>query len=104
MLGTAEKALAAGFNAIRVNTRNCGGTEHLTATLYHAGLTEDLRHIITELGENDGLGELYLAGFSLGGNVVLKLAGEYTGRASTRESDETAVWQAGPEEDDQGAA
>ena len=35
---------------------------------------------------------------------LLKLAGEYTGRASTRESDETAVWQAGPEEDDQGAA
>ena len=26
MLGTAEKALAAGFNAVRVNTRNCGGT------------------------------------------------------------------------------
>ncbi len=77
MLGTAEKAVAAGFNAIRVNTRNCGGTEHLTATLYHAGLTEDLRHIITELAETDGLEELYPAGFSLGGNVVLKLAGEY---------------------------
>lgn len=77
MLGTAEKALAAGFNAVRVNTRNCGGTEHLTSTLYHAGLTEDLRHIIAELAERDGLGELYIAGFSLGGNVVLKLAGEY---------------------------
>jgi predicted alpha/beta-fold hydrolase len=77
MLGTAEKALGAGFNAVRVNTRNCGGTEHLTATLYHAGLTEDLRHILAELGERDGLSELYIAGFSLGGNVVLKLAGEY---------------------------
>ena len=77
MMGTAEKALAAGFNAVRVNTRNCGGTEHLTSTLYHAGLTEDLQHIISELGERDGLGELYVAGFSLGGNVVLKLAGEY---------------------------
>jgi predicted alpha/beta-fold hydrolase len=77
MLGTAEKALAAGFNAIRVNTRNCGGTEHLTPTLYHAGLTEDLREIIAELAERDGLDELYIAGFSLGGNVVLKLAGEY---------------------------
>lgn len=79
MLGTADKALAAGFNAVRVNTRNCGGTEHLTSTLYHAGLTEDLRHIISELGERDGLGDLYLAGFSLGGNVVVKLAGEYGG-------------------------
>ena len=77
MLGTAEKALGAGFNAIRVNTRNCGGTEHLTATLYHAGLTEDLRQIIHELVNRDGLRDLYVAGFSLGGNVVVKLAGEY---------------------------
>jgi uncharacterized protein len=77
MLGTAEKALAAGFNVIRMNVRNCGGTEHLTPTLYHAGLTDDLRHVIKELSERDGLGEIYLAGFSLGGNMVLKLAGEY---------------------------
>jgi predicted alpha/beta-fold hydrolase len=77
MLGTAEKALAAGFNAVRVNTRNCGGTEHLTPTLYHAGQTEDLRQIVAELADRDGLEEIYIAGFSLGGNVVLKLAGEY---------------------------
>lgn len=77
MLGTADKALGAGFNVVRVNTRNCGGTEHLTTTLYHAGLTDDLRQIIIELGERDDLGEIYIAGFSLGGNVVLKLAGEY---------------------------
>ncbi|HKQ04011.1 MAG TPA: alpha/beta fold hydrolase [Blastocatellia bacterium] len=77
MLGTAEKALEAGFNVIRMNVRNCGGTEHLTPTLYHAGLTEDLKQIISELSERDGLSEIYLAGFSLGGNMVLKLAGEY---------------------------
>jgi len=77
MLGTAEKALGAGFNAVRVNTRNCGGTEHLTTTLYHAGLTEDLRQIIDELVNRDGVRDLYIAGFSLGGNVVVKLAGEY---------------------------
>ena len=77
MLGIADKALASGFNAVRVNTRNCGGTEHLSSTLYHAGLTDDLRHIVSELGERDGIADLYLGGFSLGGNVVLKLAGEY---------------------------
>jgi uncharacterized protein len=77
MLGTADKALGAGFNAVRVNYRNCGGTEHLTSTLYHAGLTEDLRQIVDELIQQDGLGEIYLIGFSLGGNMVLKLAGEY---------------------------
>ncbi len=77
MLGTAEKALKAGFNAIRLNMRNCGGTEHLSSTLYHAGLTEDLRFILSELIEKDRLTRIYLAGYSLGGNVVLKLAGEY---------------------------
>jgi len=79
MLGTTEKALEAGFNVIRLNHRNCGGTEHLTPTLYHAGLTDDIRNIISELIEKDGLREIYLAGFSLGGNIVLKLAGEYGG-------------------------
>ena len=77
MLGTAEKALAAGFNVIRVNVRSCGGTLDLTPTLYHAGLTDDLHRIIEELSGRDGLKELYLAGFSLGGNMALKLAGEY---------------------------
>ncbi len=77
MLGTAEKALAAGFNVVRLNVRNCGGTAHLTETLYHAGLTDDLRAIVRQLSEGDGLKEIYLAGFSLGGNVSLKLAGEY---------------------------
>jgi uncharacterized protein len=77
MLATARKAFHAGFNVIRVNLRNCGGTEQLTTTLYHGGLTEDLRAVVTELIERDGLSKLFLVGFSLGGNMVLKLAGEY---------------------------
>lgn len=81
MLGTAEKALAAGFSVVRVNYRNCGGTEHLTPTLYHAGLTGDLGQVIRELIEVDGLSEIYLIGFSLGGNIALKLAGEYADNA-----------------------
>ncbi len=41
MRGMADKAFAAGFNVIRLNQRNCGGTEHLAAGLYHSGLTHD---------------------------------------------------------------
>ena len=37
MLGTADKALAAGWNAVRMNVRNCGGTEHLAPTLSTPG-------------------------------------------------------------------
>jgi len=77
MIATAHKAFRVGFNVVRVNFRNCGGTEHLTPTLYHGGLSADLRAIIDELVSKDGLGRMYAIGFSLGGNVVLKLAGEY---------------------------
>jgi len=77
MLAMAKKGFAAGFNVIRVNLRNCGGTEHLTPTLYHGGQSEDLRAVINELTEHEGLKKLVLVGFSLGGNMVLKLAGEY---------------------------
>jgi uncharacterized protein len=77
MRGTAEQALAAGFNVLRLNHRNCGGTENLTPTLYHAGLTDDVQRIINELIDKDGLQQIYVVGYSLGGNVALKLAGEY---------------------------
>jgi predicted alpha/beta-fold hydrolase len=77
MLAVAQKAFSDGFNVIRMNLRNCGNTEHLTPTIYHGGLTDDLRAVLRELIERDGLHRIFLVGFSLGGNMVLKLAGEY---------------------------
>lgn len=77
MLAMAEKGFRAGFNIVRVNLRNCGGTEHLTPTLYHGGLSEDLRAVVKGLIEREQISQMFLAGFSLGGNLVLKLAGEY---------------------------
>lgn len=77
MVSTADKAFRAGFNVVRVNYRNCGGTEHLSPTLYHGGLTDDLRAVIDELIQLDHLPRIVVAGFSLGGNMVLKFAGEY---------------------------
>jgi predicted alpha/beta-fold hydrolase len=78
MIAMADKAFRKGFNVVRVNFRNCGGTEHLTTTLYHGGLTSDLRFVIDELIHQDELKRLFLVGFSLGGNILLKLAGEYS--------------------------
>ena len=77
MLTTAHKAFRAGFNVVRMNHRNCGDTEHLSPGLYHGGLTADLRAVIDELIASDHLSRLFIVGFSLGGNMVLKLAGEY---------------------------
>jgi predicted alpha/beta-fold hydrolase len=76
MLGIAEKAWVSGFNVVRLNQRNCGGTERLTQTLYHSGLSGDIRSVISELIERDQLPEIFAVGFSMGGNLVLKMAGE----------------------------
>jgi hypothetical protein len=77
ILGCAEKAFVAGFNVIRMNQRNCGGTERLTSTLYHSGRSDDFRAVVMELIERDGLPEMFAAGFSMGGNLVLKMTGEF---------------------------
>ena len=68
-------ALAAGFAAHRFHMRTCGGTESFADTLYHAGLTSDLAAVLRAFGD-EGRAPAWLVGFSLGGNVVLKLAGE----------------------------
>lgn len=76
MRGLAEKAFAAGFNVVRLNQRNCGGTEHLSRGLYHSGLTADPTFVLNELRDRDGLSRFVVAGYSLGGNITMKLAGE----------------------------
>jgi uncharacterized protein len=81
MRGLAERAFVNGWNAIRLNQRNCGGTESLTPTLYNSGLSGDYRAVFAELIERDSLSEIFFAGYSMGGNLVLKMAGEFAGDA-----------------------
>ena len=71
----AHAALGAGYIAHRLNLRSCGGTESLALSNYHSGQTSDLLYVIRERKRASGL-PVYLAGFSLGGNIALKLAGE----------------------------
>jgi predicted alpha/beta-fold hydrolase len=77
MLGIADKALRAGFNAILLNQRNCGGTEHLGPGLYHSGLIDDTALLIRRLAETDGITRVFVCGYSLGGNLALRLAGTH---------------------------
>jgi hypothetical protein len=76
MRGLADQARARGWSAVLLNQRNCGGTEHLTPGLYHSGLTADPLAVIRELAEVDGIRDVCVVGYSLGGNVTIKLAGE----------------------------
>jgi len=75
MRGMAAAALREGFAVHRFHMRTCGGTERLCPTLYHAGLTSDLLGVLRQF-QLEGRGPVFLVGFSLGGNVALKLAGE----------------------------
>lgn len=81
MCGVSDKAWAAGWNVVRLNQRNCCNTEHLCPGLYHSGLTHDALHVMRELIDRDGIQALAVAGYSLGGNLALKLAGELGGHA-----------------------
>lgn len=81
MLGTAEQAWQAGFSVARMNQRNCGGTDRLTPTLYNSSLSCDVRAVVEALIERDRLPEIFIAGYSLGGNLALKMAGEMGDRA-----------------------
>jgi predicted alpha/beta-fold hydrolase len=77
MLGIADKAWARGFQVVRLNQRNCGGTELLTPTLYNSGMSGDYRKVFEELSQLDGFTRIFFAGYSMGGNLVTKMAGEF---------------------------
>ena len=81
MQGLASRALDAGFNAIRMNMRNCGATDGLTPTLYHSGLSGDVGAVVLHYAHEFALQRVALVGYSMGGNLVLKLAGEWGSRA-----------------------
>jgi len=77
MLGIARNGLAAGMNVVRMNQRNCGGMDHWAPTLYNSGRSEDVAAVARNLVEQDSIPGFVLIGFSMGGNLVLKLAGEW---------------------------
>ncbi len=78
--GIAARAWTAGWNVVRMNMRTCGGTETLTPTLYHSGLSGDVGMVVRHYAERFGLERVALVGYSMGGNLVLKLAGEWGSR------------------------
>jgi predicted alpha/beta-fold hydrolase len=77
VLGIAEKAYQCGFHVVRLNQRNCGDSEKLTPTLYNSGMSADYRAVLEELADGDGFTQLFFAGYSMGGNLITKMAGEY---------------------------
>jgi predicted alpha/beta-fold hydrolase len=77
MLGVAQKGLAAGMNVVRMNQRNCGGLQCETRTLYHSGRSQDVVEVVKHFIARDRISRFALAGYSMGGNIVLKCAGDW---------------------------
>ncbi len=78
--GLTVRAWAAGCNVVRMNMRNCNGSDELTPTLYHSGLSGDVGAVVQHYTRRFGLERVALVGYSMGGNLVLKLAGEWGAR------------------------
>lgn len=83
ILGNANKMWSAGLNVVRMNMRGCGGTESLSPTLYHSGLSGDVAAVVRLLTARRGLRQIAIVGYSLGGNLVLKFAGELGMQSTT---------------------
>lgn len=75
--GITARAWNAGCNVVRMNMRNCGDTDELTPTLYHSGLSADVGAVMRHYAARFNLARVVLVGYSMGGNMVLKLAGEW---------------------------
>ena len=84
MTGVARNGLARGMNVVLMNQRNCGGMDHYAPTLYNSSLSSDVAAVANSVIENDGVSRLALVGFSMGGNLVLKCAGEWGGEGPTQ--------------------
>jgi uncharacterized protein len=69
--------LASRMNVVLMNQRNCGGMDHCAPTLYNSSRSADVAAVARHLVEQDRIPAFVLAGFSMGGNLVLKLAGEW---------------------------
>ena len=77
MTGVARNGLSAGMNVVRMNQRNCGGMDYCAPTLYNSSLSGDVAAVAKSVIESDGVSRFALVGFSMGGNLVLKCAGEW---------------------------
>lgn len=76
ILGQQQALAAIGWQSVAVNWRGCSGEPNHLARGYHSGASEDLAEVIDHLQRSAPQRKLAAAGYSLGGNVLLKYLGE----------------------------
>lgn len=82
MVRISRKLYLWGNKVVRINLRGCGSGKELSKLPYNGGNSEDVLRVLQELKKETPHSEIYAVGFSLGGNVILKLAGELGTEAS----------------------
>lgn len=73
-----------GYDVIAWNYRGCSGEMNRRLRFYHSGATDDLNVVIDHAVDEKKYRHIYLVGFSLGGNITLKLLGESRPRPEVR--------------------
>ena len=76
MVRLSRKLYKQGYRAVRINLRACGSGHSLARRPYHGGLSQDLLQVLQAMKRQAPDSPMILIGFSLGGNIALKLAGE----------------------------
>lgn len=75
-----------GWRCCVLHFRDCGDYRNRLPRRYHAGETNDLRHFLKTLIDSGNIGPIVAAGYSLGGNVLLKYLGESGDKTPLRAS------------------
>lgn len=70
-----------GFACCLVSFRSCNGVQNRNPGAYHLGFTDDLKQLVEIIHNRYPTKSIYLTGFSLGANVVLKYLGELSDTA-----------------------
>jgi len=74
--GMVQAMNQAGFHALAWNFRSCSGEPNKLLQSYHMGATDDLKLMIEYVLNQNQLQEIYLVGFSMGGNITLNYVGQ----------------------------
>lgn len=82
MVRLSRKFYAAGWRVVRINLRGCGSGAGLNKKSYSSGDSQDIVAVLKQLKKTDPQSSIRLVGFSLGGNIILKMAGELGESAS----------------------
>lgn len=76
ILGQQQALAAAGWQSVAVNWRGCSGEPNHLPRGYHSGASDDLAEVVAHVSALCAARPLFAAGYSLGGNVLLKYLGE----------------------------